>query len=85
MYEDSFSELIDALSDDQTDISIVSQLYFISLISKEDMEAQMSSKQQPRARAYNLLMVLGVKKKPQLLTELITAMKEVEELHLLSD
>ena len=85
VYGDSFSELIEALSDDQAYTSIVNQLYSSSLISKEDMEAQMSSKLQPKARACNLLMVLGVEEKPQLLTELITAMKEVEELRPLSE
>ena len=80
VYVDSFSELMEALSDDKAYTSMVGQLYSSSLISKVDMEAQMSLKLQPKARACSLLMVLGVEEKPQLLTELITAMKEVEEL-----
>ena len=81
VYEDSFSKLIEALSDDQAYTSFVGQLYSSSL----DMEAQMNSKQQPKARACNLLMALGVEEEPQLLTELITAMKEVEELQPLAE
>ena len=46
---------------------------------------QMSSKQHSKARASSLLVVLRVEEKPHLLTELITVMKEVEELKTLAE
>ena len=83
---DVFLDLLhQAFSNDQTHHTLVNQIYHKSLISEEEKKAQLSSVQPPKEKASSLLKVMGVEEKPHLLTELFTAVMEVEELQPLAE
>ena len=60
-------------------------MYYKSLISEEEKKAQISSVQQPHEKANSLLKAMGVEEEPHLLTELIKAMMEMEEMQPLAE
>ena len=80
LYNQSFRPLFESLCNEQVCSSLIDQLVSMSLISEADKETLLSSTWHPKVRATSLLEVLNIEEKPHLLTELIKAMEEVEEL-----
>ena len=85
LYNQSFRPLFESLCNEQVCSSLIDQLVSMSLISEADKETLLSSTWHPKVRATSLLEVLNIEEKPHLLTGLIKAMEEVEELKGLAD
>ena len=82
MYTDFYHHLVEAVSDDHTCLSLLTQLGSGSgLISKEKI-AQLSSS---KVTGSSFLKTLGLEEEPHLLVPLVSAMSQVEQLQTLAE
>ena len=81
MYIEFYQQLVEAVSDPDTCLSLTAQLHSTSLLSEEKKAVLSSSV----ASGSSFLKVLGVEEEPHLVTVLMEKMSAVKELQTLSE
>ena len=81
VYTDFYHRLVEAVSDEHTCQSLLTQLSSFTLIS-DDKIAQLSSS---KVTGNSLLKILGLEEDPHLLVPLVSAMSRVEQMQTLAE